>query len=95
MWVYDDHNPASSALNRLVHNICAIFGEVLWVKEEILVSLWSGVLVSPLDVHPKDVNSDIIFGEISISLDHAVSINPVPFAEVEAEVVDGWEGCEP
>jgi hypothetical protein len=87
MRVYNYNHAPLTVFYCLIHVLDSLFSEVLRVEEEVLVAFWITVLVSPLDVHPKNVYWYIVVCKIFVTFDHSVRTDPVPFTEMETKVV--------
>jgi hypothetical protein len=87
MRVNDYGNPSVLAFNLTVHLCNCLGGEVEWIEIEVLVVTFI-VLVGPLDVHPQDVDWEIVLGEQPVSFNHNVRTHPIPLAKVEAKHVE-------
>jgi len=85
MWVNDHCDASVLGLNFGVHLVDAVSCEVLWVEFEVFVTFWVAHLISPLDIHPKNINWESKLSEITVTLDHHLSTHVCPLAEVETE----------
>ena len=87
MRVNDYGNPSVLAFNLTVHVCNSRSGKVEWVEIKVLVVSLI-VLVGPLDVHPQDVDGEVVLGKQPVSFNHNFRTHSIPLAKVEAKHVE-------
>ena len=91
MRVNDDGDPSFLAFNLAVHVLNPLCGKVCRVEIEVLVVAFI-FFISPFDVHPQNVNREVAFSEVFVSVDHDGRTHTIPLAKVEAKCVEKGQG---
>ena len=87
MRVNDHNNSPVAFFNLFVHLIDLSSSKVGRVENKVLISA-AVVLIRPLNVHPQNVEREVVVGEVPVALHQDLSGNGSPFTKVEAERVD-------
>ena len=83
--VNNDCNKSITCLNFCIHLINLLICKILRVKDKVLITFRVAILVSPFNIHPKNINRESVVRKVTVSLHHHISTNIVPFAEVETK----------
>ena len=88
----DNHCHSTVWLFNFTIHLANLFSrEVLRIKVEVLKTPGRTVFLSPLDVHPKDINWELVTCKIPVPLHDHVRIYRSPLAKVESKHVQQWK----
>lgn len=87
VWVNNHHDSTVACLNVLIHLHNLSFRKIFGIKLEVLVKTRI-VLIRVINIHPKNIDWEITFSEITVTIDHYLSTNAVPFTKMETKRVN-------
>ena len=89
MRINNNCNTSITCLNLIVHLLYRNLSKICWVKFEVLI-VSHVILISPVNIHPQNVNWEFVLSKKTISLHNHIGIDVCPFAKMISKSVYRW-----